>query len=191
MRRGLGLFLGLAVWALPVAAQGLTRDEESKPAPAVRPKPPHGVACVVYGKGTGLEGSCDTRLTQVSSSRFGGRPLAQFARDDVEVAWGVYGGRGRGWVHIEDGVFILDGYSDLSKETFTLLRDVDVVRDHVWLKQTIAVHPLGADPGGVAVRVEAEVDGLADVGLRVPCDSLLYEPAPEVPAPDRPGARLP
>ena len=163
---------------------GQTIEDPPEASLPVRPKPPAGVGCVIYGKGTDLEPPCNDRLTAVSSSRFGGRPLAQFARGSTDVAWGIYSGRGRGWVHIEDDTFILDGFSDLSKETFALLREVDVVSDHVWLKHGIPVNALGADRGGVLVRVEAEVDGLAEVGLRVPCDALLFDPAPAPPATD-------
>jgi hypothetical protein len=153
-----------------------------------RATPPKGVMCAVYGSGTSLRSSCDPHMTEVSSARAGGRPMARFHPEGVDVAWGVFRGRGRGWVHVEDGTFVLDGFADLSKETFTLLREVDIVEDHVWLKQGIPVGVLGADDGGVAVSFTDSLPGVVDIAARVPCDAILYDPAP---APDAAPSAVP
>jgi cysteine-rich repeat protein len=116
--------------------------------------------------------------------------MARFEADQVDVAWGIYPGRGRGWVHVEDGTFVLDGFTDLANETFVLRREVEVVREHVWLKHGIEVHVTGADRDGVAVAVDDMVDGINALPPRVPCEALLFEPAPDAPAPDPAGAVL-
>lgn len=172
--------LGLLAAAPLLVASAASADEpEDEPLSAPRPDPPSGVACVVYGRGTGLEGSCSRRLTEVASTRAGGRPLARFLAEDIDVAWGIFRGRGRGWVHAEDGVLVLDGFADLAKEVFALRREVAVVEDHVWLKQSIPVHPMGADRDGIAVQVDDSIEGLAAIMPRVPCESIVFDPPPE------------
>jgi hypothetical protein len=172
--------LALLTAAPLLAASAAFADEpEEEPLTAPRPDPPSGVACVVYGRGTGLEGSCSRRLTEVVSARAGGRPLARFQAEDIDVAWGIYRGRGRGWVHAEDGVLVLDGFADLAKEVFALRREVAVVEDHVWLKQSIPVHPMGADRDGIAVRVDDSFEGLAALAPHVPCESIVFDPPPD------------
>lgn len=173
MSRALAILAAAAVLVFASAALG---EEAVRSDP--RPEPPSGVACVVYGRGTGLGDSCERRLTQVVTARAGGSSLARFEADGVDVAWGIYAGRGRGWVHVEDDTFVLDGFADLAKELFALRREVAVVDEHVWLKQGIVIHPLGADRHGVAVAVDDSLKGLATVDPHVPCEAILFDPPP-------------
>ncbi len=163
---------------------GLALADELKPEAPPRPVAPEGVACAIYGAGTGLVSECNPHMTVVHDVRAGGRAIATFNPEGAEVAWGVLPGKGHGWVHHEDDTFVLDGFADLSKETFTLLREVSIVDEHVWLKQGIPVGILGAEKTGVAVSFEDTLPGVDSVAARVPCDALLFEPAPPKPEPD-------
>lgn len=175
-----GVVLAASLLASSVLASRAMAAEEGAPEAPPFPEPPRGVACVVYGRGTGVDGSCgEPHMTEVAQGRDGARPMARFRPHQVDVAWGIYPGRGRGWVHVEDGTFILDGFADLGAETFALRREVEVVREHVWLKHGAPVHVTGADRDGVSVRVDDLVEGVNDVSSRVPCEALLFDPPPE------------
>ena len=151
------------------------RPFPSKP----RVAPPPGVRCAVFGTGQGIPRQCGTGLAQVHASKTSDAVEAVVEARGAEFAWGLFAGRSRLWMHVEDATFRVDGFVDPGDVSFLLQRETPIVKDHVWLKAGIGVHPLGADAGGIAVEVDRDPDepfpGFENIPAHVPCDAILYE----------------
>lgn len=148
------------------------------------PSPPAGVRCVVYGRGAGLGTPCGTTVSVVAS-RSATEPEANLELEGAEFAFGLFPARTKAWIHVEDDTFTVDGFVDTSTVQLALRREVDIVEDHVWLKANVAVHALGADEAGVAVKLGNDddvIEGFEDIPARVPCEALLFD-REEVPSP--------
>jgi hypothetical protein len=82
-------------------------------------------------------------------------------------------------MQVEDAAYRVNGFVDGTDVRFLLRSETAIVKDHVWLKQGIAVHVLGAEEPGVAVAVarddERLVAGFAEIPAHVPCGELLFE----------------
>jgi hypothetical protein len=175
-----GVFVKLG----PSAEEG--DAERSRPAPPaeiglplfsteVRPTPPRGVACTVYGRGSGLYRRCGGTTVNVNATPSSSVTTAVLSLQEAEFAWGFYPDRQKAWIFVDDGTFIVDGFTDPANARFALRREVGVVADHVWFKGGVAVRAMKADPRGVSVAIDDEVAGIEDIAARVPCDALLFD----------------
>ena len=186
------------VFVKPGPSAAADEAEKSRPAPPpeialprfsseARPTAPAGVACTIYGRGTGLYRRCGGTTVNVNATASSGVTTAVLSLQEADFAWGFYPDRNKAWIFVDDGTFIVDGFTDPRDARFALRREVGVVADHVWFKEGVAVRAMKADHRGVSVAIDDEVAGIEDIGARVPCDSLLFDsdraPVPPVATP--------
>ncbi|NUO49261.1 MAG: hypothetical protein HOV80_10435 [Polyangiaceae bacterium] len=142
---------------------------------AVRPQPPKGVACAIYGRGSGRFASCGATSVEVTATQSSDVTTAVVELREAEFAWGFYPDRKKAWIFVDDGTFTVDAYADPKDARFALRREVGVIADHVWFKEGTTVRAMNADQRGVAVSIDDDVAGIAEIDARVPCDTLLFD----------------
>lgn len=141
----------------------------------LRPQPPKGVACAIYGRGSARFARCGAPSVQVTDTPSSDVATAVVQLSEADFAWGFYPDGTKAWIYLDDGTFTVDAFADPKDARFVLRREVDVIAKHVWFKEGIAVRVKNADQRGVAVAVEDEVAGIADIDARVPCDTILFD----------------
>ncbi len=142
---------------------------------APRPRPPKGVVCAVFGRGTPRYARCGSMSVEVAATRSSDDTTAVVELRGAEFAWGFYRDSEKAWILVDDGTFIVDGFADPKDARFALRREVGAIPGHIWLKEGVAVRAMSADERGVAVALDDEIAGIEDVELRVPCDTLLFD----------------
>ncbi len=137
--------------------------------------PPAGVACAIYGTGSGAQMPCGSPPVEVVSRRGGTAPVAVVELSGLDLSWGFFAEGGRAWFSANDGIFAVDGFASPDNARFVLRREAPIVEEHVWLKAGLLVRAKSASARGVAVAFDTDIEGLDDIPARVPCEALLYD----------------
>jgi hypothetical protein len=146
------------------------------------PTAPEGAVCVVRGTGRPDVGMCGSPLI-LSDTRSGGRPIAQVAVGGFPISWGFFADGGRAWVHAESDGVSASGYTPHAGERFSIRGELEAVPGHVWLFDETAVRvKQGVEGGGALVSVHGDLDGVADMSLKIPCEVLGYDMLPRASA---------